>query len=109
MSRDEREDHAIEGAVGLLEEERRLLRRHRASACDVGDLGHEARAEEEERLRTLTERESVAACLHAVLPAEDLRLRYELIAPGRARGVEVTEEQLAHANAALAEPAERVF
>src|SRR5882762_1774719 len=80
MARDEREDHAVERAVGLLEEERGLLRR-----------------------------EPPAACLDAVLATERLGLRDELIAADRARRVEVTEEQVAHADPALAEPAERVL
>jgi len=96
-------------AVGLFEEERGLLRRESPAACDVRDLGHEARAKEEERLRPLAEREPVAACLDAVLATEGLGLRDELIAADRARRVEVTEEQVAHADPALAEPAERVL
>src|SRR5712691_10504806 len=53
MSVDQCQDHAIEGAVRLLEQERGLLRRQRTPPCDVRDLGHEARAEEEEGLCTL--------------------------------------------------------
>src|SRR5205823_7610798 len=47
--------------------------------------------------------------LDPVLASEDLGLRDELVAPDRARGVEMPEEEVAHAHAALAEPAERVL
>jgi len=55
MPRDEREDHAVERAIRLLEEERGLLRREPATARDVRDLRHEPRAEEEECLRALSQ------------------------------------------------------
>src|SRR5438309_1261942 len=109
VPRDESEDHAIERAVRLLEEERGLLRCEPSPARDVRDLGHEPRAEEEERLSALAEREPVPARLDPVLATEHLGLRDELIASSRAGGVEVSEEQIAHADAALAEPAERVL
>src|SRR5438270_11019384 len=58
VSGDECEDHAIERAIRLFEEERGLLRREPAAARDVGDLRHEPRAKEEEGLRALTERKT---------------------------------------------------
>src|SRR2546426_5917931 len=109
MSLDQCEDHAIERAVSLLELERGLLGRERPAARDVRDLGHEARAEEEECLRRFTERQPAPLRLDPVLAPEGLGLRDELLATDRARRVEATEEQFAHANPALAEPAERVL
>src|SRR2546428_10145058 len=109
MSLDQCEDHAIERAVSLLELERGLLGRERPAARDVRDLGHEARAEEEERLRRFTERQPAPLRLDPVFAPEDLGLRDELLATDRARRVEATEEQLAHANPALTEPAERIL
>src|SRR2546422_6931191 len=106
MPRDEREDDAIERAVRLLEQQRGLLRCQRAPPCDVRDLRHEPRAKVEERLRALAEREPVASRLDPVFASEHLGLRDELVAPDSARGVEMPEEQVAHADAALAEPAE---
>src|SRR5205814_6284356 len=76
---------------------------------DVRDLGHEPRAEEQERLGRFAERESAPFRLDSVIAAEHLRLDDELLAPDGSRRVEAAEEQLAHADAALAEPAERVF
>src|SRR5438093_10533591 len=98
MSLDQCEDHAIERAVSLLELERGLLGRERPAARDVRDLGHEARAEEEERLRRFTERQPAPLRLDPVFPPEDLGLRDELLATHRARRVEATARQLAHAN-----------
>ena len=46
-------------------------------------------------------------CLDAVLAPKDLGLREELLAADRARGVEMSEEEFAHAHPALAEPAKR--
>src|SRR2546427_3308300 len=109
MSLNQCEDHAIERAVSLLELERGLLGRERPAARDVRDLGHEARAEEEERLRRFTERQPAPLRLDPVFAPEDLGLRDELLATDRARRVEATEEQLAHANPALTEPAERIL
>ena len=63
MPSDEREDHAIEGPVRFLEQERGLLRRKPAAAGNVRDLRHEARAEEEKGLRAFAEREAMAASL----------------------------------------------
>src|SRR3954454_23540357 len=98
MSRDEREDHTIERAVGLLEKQRGLLRREPSPAGHVRDLSHEARPEEEERLRALPERKAVASRFHSVLATECLRLPDELIASDRARRIEVPEEEVAHAH-----------
>ena len=47
--------------------------------------------------------------LDTVLAPERLRLRDQLVPSDRARGVEMAEEQLAHAHAALPEPAQRVL
>ena len=41
--------------------------------------------------------------------AEDLRLDDELLAPDRARRIQTAEQQIAHADTALAEPAQRVL
>src|SRR5207247_9229417 len=109
MSPDQCEDRAIERAVSLLELKRGLLGRGRPAARDVRDLGHEARAEEEERLRRFTERQPAPLRLDPVLAPEGLGLRDELLAADRARGVEPAEEQLAHPNAALPEPPERIL
>src|SRR5213593_4948512 len=109
MPSDERQDHAVKGAVRFFEEERGLLRGEPAAARDARDLRHESRAEEEKGLRTFAERKPVAACLVSVLASERLGLRDELIAADRSRGVEVPEKQVAHADTALAEPAERVL
>src|SRR5205814_8716741 len=92
-----------------LEEESGLHRGESAPSSDVRDLGHETRAEEQERLRALAERQSVTAGLDAVLASQHLGLCDELVAPDRARGVEMPEKQVAHAHAALAEPPERVL
>ena len=104
MARDQREDDAIERTVGLLELERGLLGGERPTARDIRDLGHETRAEEEERLRRFTEREAAALRFDAVLTPERLGLDDELLTADRASGIESAEKQLAHANAALAEP-----
>src|SRR5438876_2114364 len=103
------QDHTIERAVRFFEKERGLLRCEPAASRDVRDLRHEPRAEEEEGLRALAERKPVAACLVSVLASERLGLRDELIATDRARGVEMSEKKVAHADAALAEPAERIL
>jgi hypothetical protein len=55
MTGDEREDDPVERAVSLREERRRLRCLERATPRDVRDLRHEARAEEEERLRRFAE------------------------------------------------------
>src|SRR4030088_1689422 len=107
MPRDQRGDDGIERAVALLELERGLLGRERSTARDVRDLGHEACPKEEERLRRLTEREAAPLRLDPILAAKCLGLAHELLAADRACGIEPSEQQLAHANAALAEPAER--
>ena len=109
MPCDERKDHAIERAVRFFEEECRLLRRETAAAGDIRDLGHEPRAEEEKGLSALAERQSVPARLDPVLASERFGLRDELIAADRARGVEMTEKKVAHANPSLAEPPERIL
>src|SRR2546430_12019018 len=98
MARDQREDDAIERAVGHLELERGLLGGERPTARDVRDLGHETRAEEEERLRCFTEREAAALRFDAVLTPECLGLGDELLAADHARRIEPAEKQLAHAN-----------
>src|SRR5689334_22381796 len=71
------------------------------------DLRHEARAEEEERLRRLTERHAGALRLDPVLAAELLGLHEQRIATRASRRVERSEQEIAHAHAALAEPLER--
>src|SRR6266849_5212561 len=109
MPGDHREDDAIERAVRLLEEERGLRGLERAAARDMRDLRHEPRAEVEERLRRLAERQTRPLRLYAVLATEGLRLCQVLLLSGAARGVEMTEEQVAHAYPALAEPAEGVL
>src|SRR5438128_7928194 len=109
MSLDQCEDHAIERAVSLLELERGLLGRERPAARDVRDLGHETRAKEEKGLRGLAQRQPTTLRLDPVFAPENLGLRDELLATDRARRVEATEEQLAHANPALTEPAERIL
>ena len=109
MPCDEGEDHAIERTVRFLEEERRLFRDEPTPARDVRDLSHETRAEEQECLSALAERQSVPARLDPVLASEHLGLCDELIAPGRACRVEMPEQEVAHAHAALAEPPKRVL
>src|SRR5439155_13068094 len=107
--REEREDDAVERGVRLGEGRRGMRRLDVAAPRDVGDLGHEARAEEEERLRRFAKRETRAFRLRAVLATERLGLREQLIAPAASRGIERAEEEIAHAHAALAEPAQRSF
>jgi hypothetical protein len=92
MSRDERENHAIERTVRLFEQERGLLGGETTAAGDVGDLGHKSRAEEKECLRALAKGKPVSARLDSVFAAERLGLRDELIAADRAGGVEVSQE-----------------
>ena len=70
MSGDHREDDAVESPVGLLEEERGLRRLERAATRDVRDLRHEPRAEVEEGLRRLAQRQTGPLGLDAVLASE---------------------------------------
>src|SRR5258707_1095686 len=79
----------------------------RTPARDVRDLGEEPRAEEQERLGRLAQRQRPALRLDAVLAAERLGLLQVLLASGTAHGVEVADEEIAHAHPALAEPAQR--
>src|SRR5712691_2261267 len=109
MPGDKRQDHTVKCAVGLFKEERGLLRGEPAAARDARDLRHESRAEEEKGLRSFAERKPVAACLDPVLASECRGLRDELIAADRACRVEMAEKKVAHADTALAEPAERVL
>jgi len=108
MPGDEREDHTVEGAVGLS---------NRSAACSdanerlratfaISDMKRARKKRKAcvpspsespwRRASTPYSRPSTSAC------------RDELIAAHRARGVEMAEEQIAHADTALAEPAERV-
>src|SRR5687767_12702619 len=102
MAVEERDDHAVEGAVRPLEERGRAVGLERAAPRDVRDLGHEARAEEEEDLGRLSERELPPRGLDAVLAPELRRLAQQLISPAPLR-VERAQQQLAHAHAPLAE------
>src|SRR5688572_33029968 len=78
----------------------------RTAARDRRDLGHEARSEEQEDLGGLAERELPSRRLDAVLATELRGLAQELL-PAAALRVERAEQELAHAHAALAEPAQR--
>src|SRR2546427_11252538 len=109
MAGDERQDHAVERAIGLGEERRGLRRLERTPARDLRDLGHEAGAEEQERLRRLAQGHPGLLRLDAVFASERLGLREVLLAPGAARRVERSEQQVAHAHPALAEPAQRML
>src|SRR6185503_2515719 len=109
MPGDHREDDAVERSVGLLEQSRRLRGLERTTPRDMRDLRHEPRAEEEERLRGFAQRQPGLLRLDAVLATEGLGLRRVLILARAPRGIEMTEEQIAHAHAALAEPAERAL
>jgi len=84
MPGDEREDHTVEGAVGSSNRSRGLLdanERLRATFA-ISDM---KRGAEKRSLRTLTEREPVAASFDPVLAPKHLGLRDELIAAHRAR------------------------
>jgi hypothetical protein len=52
---DEREDHGVEGSIGLFEERGRLIGLERAPPGDVRNLRQEAGPEEKERLGRLAE------------------------------------------------------
>src|SRR5258706_4855429 len=73
------------------------------------DLRHEARAEVQERLRRLAERQAGAFRLDAVFTAERLGLRHVLLLAGTSSGIEMTEKEIAHTYAALAEPTQRTL
>src|SRR6185503_18029871 len=109
MPGDHRENYAVERSVGLLEQRGRLRGLERTTTRDVRDLRHEARAEVQERLRRFAQRQPGPLRLEAVLATEGLRLRRVLVLSRAPRGIEMTEEQIAHAHAALAEPAERAL
>src|SRR5688572_30465056 len=108
MAVEERDDDAVERAVRFLEPRCRAVGLERAAPRDVRDLGHEARAEEEEDLRRLSERELPPRSPDAVLASELRRLAQQLIAPAALR-VERAQQELAHAHAPLAEPPQRGF
>src|SRR5258706_667331 len=109
MPGDHREDDAVERAVGLLEQGRGLGGLERTPASDMRDLRHEARAEVQERLRRLAARQTGAFRVDAVFTAERLGLRRVLLLAGASSGIEMTEKEIAHAYAALAEPAQRAL
>src|SRR5436309_10399768 len=106
MASDHREDDAIERTVRLLEQERGLRRLERAASRDMRDLRHEPSAEVKERLCRLAQRQAGSLCFDAVLTTERLGLGEVLLLTRATRGVEMTEEKVAHAHPALAEPAQ---
>src|SRR4029077_20035525 len=71
------------------------------------DLGEEARAEEQERLGRLAEREAPALGLDPVLATERRGLLEMLVPAGAVDPVEVADEEIAHPHPALPEPAKR--
>src|SRR5207302_11303457 len=104
MAGDERQDHAIKGAVGLREKRRCLRRLKRPPPRDLRDLGHEAGAEKKEGLRSLAQGHAGLLRLDAVLAPELLGLSEVPLATGAAGGVKGSAEGGAHAVGGAAGP-----